>query len=175
MNQEKNQLKVLKTRDFLKNVIGSAKEFKEDKELLKQLKSQSGLAKFECKDRHIEPCALNTFKTNADEFIGGGFATIDKLRKQAVNALEYEIKGNKSRKSNLSTHAGQKKRISEQKKEIEALQKENMLLTALLRESRSKMKTLAMHKGTEDQRWEVYLVANQQIQNVSDLYFEGDI
>lgn len=92
-----------------------------------------------------------------------------------MDALESEIKGKKSRKGNLNTHAGQKKRISDQKKEIEALQRENMLLTALLRESRSKMKTLAMYKGTEEQRWEVYLAANQQIQNVCDLYFEGDI
>ncbi|MCE3220318.1 hypothetical protein G5C64_15945 [Vibrio diabolicus] len=175
MNQERNQLKVLNTRDFLKEIIGSPKTFKEDNELLKQLKSQGGLAKFECQERNIESCALNTFKANAEEVIGGGFAEIDKLRTNAVNALEFEIKGKKSRKGSLTTHAGQKKRISEQKKEIEALQRENMLLTALLREARSKMKTLAIHKGTEEQRWEVYLTANQQIQNVSDLYFEGDI
>ncbi|HBC3607000.1 hypothetical protein [Vibrio parahaemolyticus] len=175
MNQEKNQLKVLKTRDFLKEIIAYPKTFKEDKELLKQLKSQGGLAKFECQERNIEPCALNTFKTNADEVINEGFDEIDKLRKNAVDALESEIKGKKSRKGNLNTHAGQKKRISDQKKEIEALQRENMLLTALLRESRSKMKTLAMYKGTEEQRWEVYLAANQQIQNACDLYFEGDI
>ncbi|WP_299137301.1 hypothetical protein [uncultured Vibrio sp.] len=175
MNQEKNQLKVLKTKDFLKEIISSPKTFRDGSELLKQLKSQGGLAKFRCQERNIEPCALNTFKANADEVIGGGFDEIDKLRKNAVNAIEFETKSKKSRKGSLTTHAGQKKRISDQKKEIEALQRENMLLTALLRESRSKMKTLAMHKGTLEQRWDVYLVANQQIQNVSDLYFEGDI
>lgn len=175
MNQEKNQLKALKTRGFLKEIIGSPKSFKEDKELLKQLKSQGGLAKFESQERNIEPCALNTFKSYADEVISGGFDEIDKLRRSAVNALEFEIKGKKSRKGSLTTQAGQKNRISEQKKEIEALQRENMLLTALLREARSKMKTLAMHKGTEEERWEAYHDANHQIQNVSDLYFEGDI
>lgn len=175
MNQEKNQLKVLKTRDFLKEIIKEPKSFYEDKELLKQLKSQGGLAKFESQERNIEPCALNTFKTNADEVIGGGFNAIDDLRKNAVNALEAEIKGKKSRKGSLSTHAGKQQRIDDQKDEIEALQRENMLLTALLRESRSKMKALAMHKGSEKERWEAYLTANHQIQNVSDLYFEGEI
>lgn len=175
MNQEKNQLKVLKTRDFLKEIISKPKSFSEDKALLKQLKSQGGLAKLESQPRNIEPCALNTFKTNADEFIGGGFNEIDDLRKNALNALEFEIKGKKSRKGNTSTHAGKQQRIDDQKVEIEALQRENMLLTALLRESRSKMKAMAMHKGTEKERWEAYLDANHQIQNVSDLYFEGEI
>ncbi|MFM2661901.1 hypothetical protein AAFX15_17315 [Vibrio chagasii] len=175
MNKEINQNKIWKTRDYLNEIISSPKLFKEDKELLKQLKSQGGLAKLESLERNIEPCALNTFKSNADEVFGGGFDAIDQLRKNAVNALEFEIKENKSRKGSLNTHAGQKKRILDQKKEIEALQRENMLLTALLRESRSKMKTLAIYKGTEEQRWEVYLTANHQIQNVCDLYFEGNI
>lgn len=175
MNQEKNQLKVFKTRDFLKEIISSPKSFLEDKELLKQLKSQGGLAKFESQERNIEPCALNTFKANADEVFGGGFDEIDRMRKNAVNAIEFEIKGKKSRKGNTSTQTGQKQRISEQKKEIEALQRENMLLTAFLCESRLKMKAMAMHKGTKEERWEAYLDANHKIQNVSDLYFEGKI
>ena len=175
MNQEKNQLKVLKTRDFLKEIISKPKSFSEDKALLKQLKSQGGLAKLESKERNIEPCALNTFKTNADEVIGGGFNEIDDLRKNTVNALEFEIKDKKSRKGSTSTHAGKQQRIDDQKEEIEALQRENMLLTALLRESRSKMKTLTIHQGSEQERWEVYRTANEQIQNVSDLYFEGEI
>ncbi|MFS2262241.1 hypothetical protein [Vibrio vulnificus] len=175
MNQEKNQLKVIKTSDFLKEIISSPKDFKEDEVLLKQLKSQGGLAKFECQERNIEPCALNTFKANADEVISGGFDEINKLRRNAVNAIENEIKGKKSRKGSLTTQIGQKNRIKDQKKEIEALQRENILLTALLREARSKMKTLAIHKGTEEERWEQYLAFNRQIQNVSDLYFEGDI
>ena len=175
MNQDKNQLKVIKTKDFLKIIINSPKDFKEDDALLKQLKSQGGLAKFECQERNIEPCALNTFKANADEVISGGFDEIDKLRKNAVNAIEYEIKGKKSRKGSLTTQIGQKNRIKEQEKEIEVLQRENAMLTALLREARSKMKTLAVHKGTEEVRWEQYIAFNHQIQNVSDLYFKGDI
>ncbi|AZS27223.1 hypothetical protein ND920_15985 [Vibrio ordalii] len=175
MDKEKNLLKVLKTRDFLKEIIKAPKSFYEDKTLLKQLKSQGGLAKFESQERNIERCALNTFKANADEVIGGGFNEIDDLRKNAVIALEFEIKGNKSRKGSITTHAGKQQRIVEQKKEIDALQRENMLLTALLRESRSKIKALAMHKGSEQERWELYRTANEQIQNVSDLYFEGEI
>nr|WP_248391351.1 hypothetical protein [Vibrio cyclitrophicus] len=175
MNQEKNQLKVLRTRDFLREIISIPKSFCENSDLLRQLKSQGGLAKFESKERSIEPCALNTFKTNADEVIGGGFNEIDDLRKNAVNALEFEIKGKKSRKGNTTTHTGKQQRINEQKKEIEALQRENILLIALLRESRSKMKAMAVREGTEKERWEAYVEANHQIQNVSDLYFEGKI
>ncbi|KOE85767.1 hypothetical protein ACX03_12935 [Vibrio parahaemolyticus] len=175
MSQEKGQLKILKTRDFLKEIIKEPKSFYEDEALLKKLKSQGGLAKFESQERGIAPCALNTFKANADDVIGGGFNEIDNLRKNAVNAIESEIQGKKSRKGNTRTHAGKQQRIDEQKKIIEALQRENMLLTAFVCEARSKMKAMATHKGTEKERWEAYLDANTQMQNVSDLYFEGKI
>ena len=175
MNLEKNQLKILKTKDFLQEIIRSPKTFQEDGSLIKQLKSQGGLAKLECGERGIEACSLNTFKTNADEVFGGGFDEIDALRKNAVNALEFEIKGKKSRKGNLATPVDRKKRIAEQNTEIEALVRENMLLTALLREARSKMKSLAQHKGTPTKRWELYLDYNEQIQNASDLTFKGEI
>lgn len=175
MIQEKNQLKIIKTKDFLQEIIRSPKAFQEDGTLIKQLKSQGGLAKFECSERSIEPCSLNTFKTSADEVLGGGFDEIDALRKNAVNALTFEIKGAQSRKGNLATPVDRKKRIAEQKKEIEALQRENMLLTALLHEARLSMKSLAEHKGTPDKRWDAYLDANSRIQHVSDLYFEGTI
>lgn len=175
MVQEKNQLKVLRTQDLLKEIISSPKHYKEDKALLKQLKSQGGLARLESGERNIKPCALNTFKANADEVIRGGFETIDKLRKNAVNAIEFEIKGNKTRKGNVATAIGQKNRINEQAKEIEALQRENLILTALVREVRSKMKTLAVYKGPEGKRWELYLDMNRQIKNACDLAFNGEL
>ncbi|PHN84403.1 hypothetical protein CSB62_18355 [Vibrio splendidus] len=175
MEHEKNQLKVLRTQAFLKDIINSPKQYKDDKELLKLLKSQGGLAKFESPKRNIEPCALNTFKTNADEALRGGFQKIDQLRKNAVNAIEFETKGKKSRKGSLTTAIGQKKRIEEQKKEIVALQRKNLNLTVLVHEARSKMKTIAVHKGTEESRWELYLEMNRQIQNVCDFAFDGEL
>ncbi|MDC5706164.1 hypothetical protein [Vibrio europaeus] len=175
MEHAKNQLKILKTRDFLKEIINSPKQYKDNNSLLKQLKSQGGLAKFESQERNIESCALNTFKTNADETIRGGFDEIDRLRKNAVNAIEFEIKGKKTRKGNVATAIGQKNRIKEQAKEIEALQRDNLILTALIREARSKMKAIAVHKGTKEARWELYLEMNNQIQNASDLAFEGEL
>ncbi|MCZ4293189.1 hypothetical protein [Vibrio sinaloensis] len=175
MEQEKNRLKVLKTQDFLKDIIRSPKRFKDDKALLKQLKSQGGLAKFESKERNIEQCALNTFKAHADEVIRGGFEKVDQLRKSAVSAIEFEINGKKTRKGNVDTRIGQKNRIAEQKKEIAVLQRDNLMLTALIREARSKMKTIAAYKGTEEARWEMYLEFNRQMQNASDLAFKGEL
>ncbi|MFA0178743.1 hypothetical protein AB4472_26900 [Vibrio lentus] len=181
MVKEKNQLKVLRTQGFLKEIIESPRRYKDDKALLKQLKqlkqlkSQGRLAKFESESLNIESCALNTFKNNADEVIRGGFEVIDQLRKNAVNAIEFEITGNKTRKGNVATAIGQKYRIKEQAKEIEALQRENLILTALVREARSKMKTIALYKGPEDKRWELYLDMNRQIQNACDLAFTGEL
>lgn len=174
MEQAKKQLKVLRTQDFLKEIIDSPKQYKGDTALLKQLKSQGGLARFESEELNIEPCALNTFKNNADEVIRGGFETIDQLRKNAVNAIEFETTGNKTRKGNVATAIGQKNRIKEQAKEIEALQRENLILTALVHEARSKMKTIAAYKGPEDKRWELYLDMNRQIKNACDLAFNCD-
>ena len=91
------------------------KQYKDDKTLLKQLKSQCGLARLESEERNIKSCALNTFKANADQVIRGGFEKIDQLRKNAVNAIEFEIKGKKTRKGNMVTAIGQKSRIKEQK------------------------------------------------------------
>ncbi|MFV8456445.1 hypothetical protein ACNO5M_15240 [Vibrio owensii] len=175
MEQENNQLKVLRTQDFLKEIIRSPKQYKEDKTLLKQLKSQGGLARFESEERDIKSCALNTFKAHADQVIRGGFEKIDQLRKNAVNAIEFEIKGKKTRKGNVMTAIGQKNRIKAQEMEIEALQRENLILTALVREARSTMKTIAAYKGTEEKRWELYLDMNRQIQNACDLAFNGEV
>ncbi|MGR5556330.1 hypothetical protein ACQKQC_08530 [Vibrio fortis] len=175
MERTKNQLKILRTRDFLKAIINSPKQYKDDYLLLKQLKSQGGLAKFESLERSIESCALNTFKTNADETIRGGFDEINRLRKNAVNAIELELKCKKTRKGSIATAVGQKNRIKEQAKEIEALQRENLILTALIREARSKMKIIATHRGTKEARWELYLEMNNQIQNASDLAFKGEL
>lgn len=175
MMQEKNHLKVTKTHDFLKEIIASPENFKEDEALLKSLKSQGGIAKYECKERYLEKCSLNTLKTSADELLTGGFSSLDKLRKNAVNAIEFTKKGVKSRKGNTSTSIGQKNRIAEQKKEIEALQRHNLMLTVLLRKTRSRMKILALLKGTDDEKWERYSEYNNEIQAISDHTFGGEI
>ncbi|MEZ9949966.1 hypothetical protein BCV02_01235 [Vibrio breoganii] len=175
MEKDKNQLKVIRSRDYLLEIIGSPKSFKDDKDLLKQLKSQGGLAKLESQERNIEPCALNTLKTNADEVIRGGFEKLDELRKNAVNAIEFEIKGKKTRKGNTATKIGQSNRISEQEKEIKALQDKNFKLSVLISQMHSQLKTIASHNGTEEERWELYLEMNRKIQNVCDLAFKGEL
>ncbi|GEM_PF-6712101 len=55
--------------------------------LLKACRSQGGLAKFSYPSEGIEPMALNTLKSSADQFIeNGGWAKLDGMRKSYLTA-----------------------------------------------------------------------------------------
>ncbi|MBY8309525.1 hypothetical protein KW529_20035 [Vibrio fluvialis] len=55
---EKNQTKILETENLLREIITSPAEFKDDMELMKALKSQSGIAKYQNQDRNITSCVV---------------------------------------------------------------------------------------------------------------------
>ncbi len=82
---QNNQEKVLATKAFLLDIIKNSAEFKSNSELIKQLKSQGGLAKQDIPDLGIFPCSLNTLKTASESLLDRGFRELDELR---INARE---------------------------------------------------------------------------------------
>ncbi|MBF4359632.1 hypothetical protein EAY21_22725, partial [Vibrio anguillarum] len=66
---EKNQTKVLETEKLLREIITSPAEFKDDEELMKALKSQPGLAKYQNQERNITSCSLNTVKSISEALL----------------------------------------------------------------------------------------------------------
>ena len=55
----------------------------------KACRSQGGLAKYSCPSEGIEPMALNTLKSCAEQFIeDGGWSSLDKMRRSYLSALK---------------------------------------------------------------------------------------
>nr|MBF4307656.1 hypothetical protein [Vibrio anguillarum] len=84
---EKNQTKILETEKLLREIITTPTEFKNDEELLKALKSQSGIAKYQNEERNITSCSLNTVKNISEALLERGFLSLDELRINAKLAI----------------------------------------------------------------------------------------
>ncbi|WP_375748384.1 hypothetical protein [Vibrio sp. HN007] len=172
---EKNQTKVLETEKFLREIITSPTEFKGNEELIKALNSQTGIAKYENPERNIPSCSLNTLKSNSEALLDRGFLSLDELRinaKLAINSVPY---GEKSTRGNKQTATGLKHKVSELEAQLDAAQRSNALLTAMVMEMRSKLKQLAMHEGTQEERQELYRVHNRKLEAQMNYTLNGEM
>ncbi|MBF4327569.1 hypothetical protein EAY16_20000, partial [Vibrio anguillarum] len=125
---------VLETEKLLREIITSPAEFKDDEELLKALKSQSDIAKYQDQNRTIEPCSLNTLKSNAESLLERGFVSLDELRINAKLAIEAARLEEKASKGNKKTAVGLKHKVAELESELDAAQRCNSLLTVMVSE-----------------------------------------
>ena len=115
---EKNQTKVLETEKLLREIITSPFEFKDDEELMKALKSQAGIAKYQNQERNITSCSLNTVKSISEALLERGFLSIDELRINAKLAVEVAHHAEKSSKGNKQTVVGLKHKVAELESEL---------------------------------------------------------
>ncbi|MCA7889724.1 hypothetical protein LGM58_41845 [Burkholderia contaminans] len=76
---------------MLDDVIADAVLFIDHKSLCTALSSQGALARFSEPERHIFTVSLNTLKRRSDTVLSGGFASLDKKRRIAREALEVEV------------------------------------------------------------------------------------
>ncbi len=172
---EKNQTKVLETEKLLREIITSPAEFKDDEVLVKALKSQSGIAKYQNEERNIEPCSLNTLKSNAEALLERGFVSLDELRINSKLAIEAAHHDKKASKGNKRTVVGLKHKVAELESELDAAQRSNFLLTVMVSELRSQLKQLAVHKGTVEERQELYRVHNEKIEAELNYTLNGEV
>ncbi|MER0365623.1 hypothetical protein [Vibrio vulnificus] len=172
---EKNQTKVLETEKLLREVITTPGEFKNDEELLKALKSQSGIAKYQNQERNITSCSLNTVKSISEALLERGFLSLDELRINAKSAIEGVHQNEQLSRGNKQTKAGLELQVKELKSELDAAQRSNSLLVAMVSELRSRLKQLAQHEGTIEERLELYREHNRKIEAQMNYTLNGDI
>ncbi|MFL7866272.1 hypothetical protein [Vibrio cincinnatiensis] len=172
---EKNQTKVLKTEKLLREIIKSPVEFKNDEELLKALRSQSAIAKYQNQERHITSCSLNTVKSISEALLDRGFLSLDELRINAKLAIEAVLHHEKASKGNKQTAVGLKQKVAELEAELDAVQRSNVLLTVMVSELRSRLKQLAKHEGTIEERKELYREHNRKIEAQMSFTLNGEV
>lgn len=172
---EKNQTKVFETQKLLLEIITSPTEFKDSEELLKALASQAGIAKYEKPERNIPSCSLNTLKSNSEALLDRGFLSLDELRINAKLAINNVLHNEKSTKGNKQTATGLKHKVSELEAQLESMQNSNALLTTMVMEMRTKLKQLAMHEGTQEERQELYRVHNRKLEAQMNYTFDGAV
>lgn len=139
-----NQNKVLNAKDLLLEIIKKPVEFKEDNDLIKALKSQGGLAKYENLEKSIAACSLNTLKSASETLLNRGFLELDELRVNARNALEGALVESKA---NSRTRTGLKYKVSDLQSQCDSLQKSNFLLSSIVDELRGELKIQAFESN----------------------------
>lgn len=172
---EKNQTKVLETEKLLREIITSPIEFKGDEELLKALKSQSAIAKYQNQERSITSCSLNTVKSISEALFDRGFLSLDELRINAKLAIEAVHCVDKASTVSKQTAVGLKHKVTELELELDAVRRSNSLLTAIVSELRSRLKQLAIHEGTAEERQELYREHNRKIEAQMKFTLNGEV
>lgn len=170
--KETSQVKVLKTISLLKEVITNPTNFKNDKVLVKALKSQGGIAKYENAELDIAACSLNTFKTTSSSLLERGFLSLDELRINAKLAVENALLGTKA---NKRTQTGLKQKIAELEAELDVAQRSNFLLTTIIKELRSKLKQMSEHDGSTEEKKEIYRTYNKLIEAELSYTLHGEL
>lgn len=172
---EKNQTKILETEKLLREIITSPAEFKDDEELVKALKSQSGIAKYQNEERNITSCSLNTVKSISEALLERGFLSLDELRTNAKLKVEAVHNDEKASKGNKQTVAGLRLKVTELELELDAAQRSNSLLIAMVSELRSKLKQLAVYEGTAEERQELYREHNRKVAAQMSYTLNGEV
>ena len=170
-NKENNQRTILATEALLLEIIKSPDEFKNNDGLVKALKSQGGLAKYEDAERHIGAVAINTVKSLSELLLDDGFEGFDRLRINARDAIEKALKG-KIKKSNEES-ARQKLASTEEKLAI--TQQSNFLLNTVIKEMRAHLKAMAFQDGTDEERLKRYKDINKKVEAQLNYVNHGEV
>ena len=170
-NRENNQSTILATEALLQEIIKSPDEFKNNDGLVKALKSQGGLAKYEDAGRHIGAVAINTVKSLSELLLDDGFDSFDKLRINARDAIEKALKG-KIKKSNAE-NARQK--LASTEETLAITQQSNFLLNTVIKEMRAHLKAMALQDWTDEERLKRYKDINQKVEAQLNYVNHGEV
>ena len=175
-NKEINQKTILATEALLLEIIKSPGEFKNNDDLVKALKSQGALAKYEDDERHIGLLSINTVKTHSDLLFedgfddgrGGGF---DVLRINARNAIDKALKG-KIKKSNEESA---RQKLTSTEKTLAITQQSNFLLNTVIKEMRAHLKEMALQDWTDEERLKHYKDINKKVEAQLNYVNHGEV
>lgn len=115
---------------LLREAIGSPAEHLQVPGLTAALKSQGALAKFGAAESGITSSSLNTVKRIANDVLDGGFDSLDRLRRAALDALTRASA--KTTRSNKVDKAGLTLRTEELEGDNQSLRQDLLLLTFVL-------------------------------------------
>lgn len=159
-NKENNQRSILATKGLLLEIIKSPDEFKNNSNLVKALKSQGGLAKYENVERNIGACAINTVKSLSELLFDDGFTGFDKFRMSARDAIEKALTG-KIKKSNEESA---RQKLASMEEKLAITQQSNFLLNTVIKEMRANLKAMALQDGTDEDRLKRYKDINNKVE-----------
>jgi hypothetical protein len=159
-NKETNQRTILATEPLLLEIIKSPGQFKNNDGLVKALKSQGGLAKYEDAERHINTISINTVKSLSELLLDDGFTGFDRLRINARDAIEKALNG-KIKKSNEESA---RQKLASTEKTLSITQQSNFLLNTVIKEMRSHLKAMALQDVTEEERLKRYKDINKKVE-----------
>ncbi|MBX8617305.1 hypothetical protein K5D48_09575 [Pseudomonas cichorii] len=143
---ERNTLAFKTLLECLQHIHQSPEHFKDNKELIKSLKSQASTAALDLKfklgedEKTTTPMSLNTLKTYAEKILPTGFDGLNRLRVAALEALEYAER--KEQRSNKRTKVGLSLRAQELEYKLAILQKTNMVLLQALNRALDDIKSV---------------------------------
>ena len=170
-NKENNQRTILATEALLLEVIKSPDEFKDNDDLVKALKSQGGLAKFEYAERHIGTVSINTAKSLSELLYDDGFDSFDRLRINARDAIEKALKG-KIKKSNEESA---RQKLTSTEETLAITQQSNFLLNTVIKEMRAHLKSMALQDGTDEERLKRYKDINKKVEAQLNYVNHGEV
>jgi hypothetical protein len=170
-NKENNQRTILSTEALLLEIIKSPDEFKNNDDLVKALKSQGGLAKYEDAERHIGAVAINTVKSLSESLLDGGFDDFDRLRINARDAIEKALKG-KIKKSNEESA---RQKLASTEEALAITQQSNFLLNTIIKEMRAHLKAMALQDWTEEERLKCYKDINKKVDAQLNYVNHGEV
>jgi hypothetical protein len=170
-NKETNQKTILATEALLLEIIQSPDEFKNNDDLVKALKSQGGLAKYEDAERHIGAVAINTVKSLSELLLNDGFGGFDRLRTNARDAIEKALKG-KIKKSNEESA---RQKLASTEKTHAITQQSNFLLNIVIKEMRAHLKSMALQDGTDEERLKRYKDINKKVEAQLNYVNHGEV
>ena len=143
---ERNTLAFKTLLECLQHIHQSPEHLKDNKELIKSLKSQASTAALDLKfklgedEKTTTPMSLNTLKTYAEKILPTGFDGLNRLRVAALEALEYAER--KEQRSNKRTKVGLSLRAQELEYKLAILQKTNMVLLQALNRALDDIKSV---------------------------------
>ncbi|MEH6386121.1 MAG: hypothetical protein V7780_16050 [Colwellia sp.] len=170
-NKENNQKTILATEALLQEVIKSPDEFKNNDDLVKALKSQGGLAKYENADRHIGAVAINTVKSLSELLLDDGFDGFDRLRINARDAIEKALTGKIKKITSEST----RQKLASIEERLVITQQSNFLLNTVIKEMRAHLKAMALQDVTDEERLKRYKDINKKVEAQLNYVNHGEV
>lgn len=170
-NKENNQRTILSTEALLQEIIKSPGGFKNNDGLVKALKSQGGLAKYEDAERYIGAVAINTVKSLSELLLDHGFDGFDRLRINARDAIERALTG-KIKKSNEESA---RQKLASTEETLAITQQSNFLLNTVIKEMRAHLKAMALQDSTDEERLKRYKDINKKVEAQLNYVNHGEV